>query len=107
MKSAREHMQERNAGSSLVNRDFLASRLEPQEIQALLQLYSAGSITQKTLLDQLAEGEVLGDEFDVEEELEATQAGGLSEVTPQPEPEEEEDATMPEAQQEEQDEQAE
>ena len=102
-----DYMQERNAGSSLVNRDFLASRLEPQEIQALLQLYSAGSITQKTLLDQLAEGEVLGDEFDVEEELEATQAGGLSEVTPQPEPEEEEDATMPEAQQEEQDEQAE
>ena len=102
-----EYMQERNPGSSFVNRDFLASRLEPQEIQALLQLYSAGSITQKTLLDQLAEGEVLGDEFDVEEELEATQAGGLSEVTPQPEPEEEEDATMPEAQQEEQDEQAE
>ena len=102
-----DYMQERNAGSSFVNRDFLASRLEPQEIQALLQLYSAGSITQKTLLDQLAEGEVLGDEFDVEEELEATQAGGLSEVTPQPEPEEEEDATMPEAQQEEQDEQAE
>ena len=50
---------------------------------------------------------MLGDEFDVEEELEATQAGGLSKVTPQPEPEEEEDATMPEAQQEEQDEQAE
>jgi hypothetical protein len=102
-----DYMQERNAGSSFVNRDFLASRLEPQEIQALLQLYSAGSITQKTLLDQLAEGEVLGDEFDVEEELEATQAGGLSEVTPQQEPEEEEDATMPKAQEEEQDESAE
>ena len=92
-----DYMQERNAGSSFVNRDFLASRLEPQEIQALLQLYSAGSITQKTLLDQLAEGEVLGDEFDVEEELEATQAGGLLEVTPQPEPAREEEARMPEA----------
>tara|TARA_Y100000592_G_scaffold41564_1_gene65863 strand:+ start:6371 stop:7813 length:1443 start_codon:yes stop_codon:yes gene_type:complete len=102
-----EYMQERNAGSSFVNRDFLASRLEPQEIQALLQLYSAGSITQKTLLDQLAEGEVLGDEFDVEEELEATQTGGLIEMTqPQPEPKAQEEATMPEAAPEE-DEQAE
>ena len=97
-----DYMQERNAGSSFVNRDFLASRLEPQEIQALLQLYSAGSITQKTLLDQLAEGEVLGDEFDVEEELEATQNGGLIEMSrPQPEPEREEEARMPEAEPEE------
>ena len=72
-------------GSSFVNRDFLGSRLDPQEIQALLQLYTAGTITQKTLLDQLYEGEVLGDEFDVEEELESTQAGGLIEMAP-PEP---------------------
>ena len=94
-----EYMQERNAGSSFVNRDFLASRLEPQEIQALLQLYTAGSITQKTLLDQLAEGEVLGDEFDVEEELEATQAGDLLEAAqPQAEPEPEEEVRMPEEQ---------
>ena len=68
------------AGSSFVNRDFLASRLDPQEIGSLLQLYTAGTITQKTLLDQLAEGEVLGDEFDVEEELEETQIGGLMEL---------------------------
>jgi hypothetical protein len=68
------------AGSSYVNRDFVGARLEPAEILALLQLYTAGSITQKTLLDQLAEGEVLGDDFDVEEELEATQAGGLIEM---------------------------
>ena len=73
------------AGSSHVNRDFLGSRLEPQEIQALLQLYTAGTITQKTLLDQLSEGEILGDDFDVEEELEATQNGGLIEMA-QPEP---------------------
>jgi len=69
-------------GSSFVNRDFLGSRLEPQEIQSLLSLYTAGTITQKTLLDQLFEGEVLGDEFDVEEELESTQAGGYLEVEP-------------------------
>jgi hypothetical protein len=72
-------------GSSFVNRDFLGARLEPQEIQALLQLYTAGTITQKTLLDQLYEGEVLGDEFDVEEELESTQAGGYIEMAA-PEP---------------------
>ena len=77
-------------GSSFVNRDFLGSRLEPQEIQALLQLYTAGTITQKTLLDQLTAGEVLGDEFDVEEEVEATQMGGLIDTEAEtPEPEEE------------------
>ena len=70
------------AGSSFVNRDFLAARLDPQEIGSLLQLYTAGTITQKTLLDQLTEGEVLGYEFDVEEELEATQIGGLIDTTP-------------------------
>jgi len=84
------------AGSCFVNRDFLSQRLEPQEIQALLQLYTSGSITQETLLKQLHEGEVLGDEFDVEEEIESTQSGGLVEMA-QPkeveqEPEEEQDA---------------
>ena len=77
-------------GSSFVNRDFLSTRLEPQEIQSLLQLYTAGTITQKTLLDQLTQGEILGDEFDVEEEIEATQTGGLTEMAP-PEPEDEEE----------------
>jgi hypothetical protein len=79
------------AGTCFVNRDFLSQRLEPQEILAYLQLYTSGSITQKTLLDQLTEGEVLGDEFDVEEEVEATQSGGLVEMarpTPQAEPDE-------------------
>ena len=70
------------AGSSYVNRDFLGARLEPAEIQSLLSLYTAGTITQKTLLDQLYEGEVLGDEFDVEEELMETQNGGLVEMAP-------------------------
>ena len=35
---------------------------------------------------QLSEGEVLGDDFDVEEELDATQNGGLMEATPAPAP---------------------
>jgi hypothetical protein len=80
---------ESQAGSSYVNRDFLGSRLEPQEIQALLQLYTAGTITQETLLHQLAEGEILGDDFDIEEELEATQNGGLINMDqPSPQPDE-------------------
>ena len=93
-----EYMQEPNAGSSLVNRDFMGTRLEPLEIQALLQLYTAGTITQETLLLQLEAGEVLGDDFDVENELEATQNGGLIEMnTPEPTPKPEEESTMPEA----------
>ena len=93
-----EYMQESNAGSSLVNRDFMGTRLEPLEIQALLQLYTAGTITQETLLLQLEAGEVLGDDFDVENELEATQNGGLIEMnTPEPTPEPAEERTMPEA----------
>ena len=88
-----DYLQESQAGSSLVNRDFMGARLEPQEIQALLQLYTAGTVTQETLLLQLEAGEVLGDNFDIEAELEATQAGGLLE-TPQPVPQQE--VTMPE-----------
>lgn len=65
------------AGSSYVNRDFIGARLEPSEITALLQLYTAGTITQETLLRQLNEGEVLGDNFDLDEELEATANAGL------------------------------
>jgi hypothetical protein len=65
------------AGSCHVNRDFMGTRLEPQEINSLLQLYTAGTITQETLLQQLSDGEVLGDDFDVDEELEATANAGM------------------------------
>ena len=93
-----QYMQQAQAGSSFINRDFLATRLEPQEIQSLLQLYTAGTITQETLLNQLSAGEVLGDEFNVEEEIEATQTGGLIEMQqPEPMPPATEEATMPEA----------
>jgi hypothetical protein len=83
-----EFLGDRQPGSSYVNRDFLGTRLEPQEIQALLQLYTAGTITQETLLMQLSEGEVLGDDFDVDNELEATQNGGLMDLAPEPAPQE-------------------
>jgi hypothetical protein len=65
------------AGSCFVNRDFIGARLEPQEIQSLLQLYNCSTITQETLLRQLSDGEVLGDDFNVDEELEATSNAGL------------------------------
>jgi hypothetical protein len=65
------------AGSCHVNRDFMGTRLDPQEINSLLQLYTAGTITQETLLQQLSDGEVLGDDFDVEEELDATANAGM------------------------------
>ena len=87
------------SGTSFVNRDFLAQRLDPQEIGSLLQLYTAGTITQKTLLDQLTEGEILGDEFDVEEEIAATEQAGLIDMErPEAEPEEDvsEDLAEPE-----------
>ena len=100
-----QYLQQPQAGSSFINRDFLGQRLEPQEIQSLLQLYTAGTITQETLLNQLSAGEVLGDEFDVEEEIEATQTGGLIEMQqPEPTPPAAEEATMPEAEPEAEDE---
>ena len=86
-----QYLNEPNAGSSFVNRDFISARLQPQEIQSLLQLFTAGTITQETLLNQLSAGEVLGDDFDVEEEIEGTQTGGLTESSPPEEPEDEEE----------------
>ena len=100
-----QYLQEPVAGSSQVNRDFMGQRLEPQEIQALLQLYTAGTITQDTLLNELANGDVLSEDFDIEEEIEATQSGGMIEMQqPEPEPAPETEATMPEAEPEAEDE---
>ena len=100
-----EYLQQPVAGSSQVNRDFMGQRLEPQEIQALLQLYTAGTITQDTLLNELANGDVLSEDFDIEEEIEATQTGGLIEMQqPEPTPPAAEEATMPEAEPEAEDE---
>ena len=77
-----QYLNEPTAGSSFVNRDFLASRLDPQDVQALIQLRAQNEITQKTLLSQLTEGEVLGDDFDIEEELASTASGGLVDMNP-------------------------
>jgi len=77
-----EYLNEPNAGSSFVNRDFVSARLQPQEITSLLTLFTAGTITQETLLTQLSSGEILGDDFDVMDEVEKTQLGGLVENDP-------------------------
>jgi hypothetical protein len=69
--------QQEAAGSCTVNRDFIGARLDPADVNALLQLYTAGTITKDTLLQQLADGEVLGDDFDVQQEIDATANGGL------------------------------
>ena len=75
-----EYLNEPKAGTCAVNRDFVSARLDPQEITAYLQLFNSGSITHETLLTRLNEGEILGDDFSVEEELENLQNGGLKEV---------------------------
>ena len=69
--------QQEAAGSCLVNRDFIGARLDPADVSALLQLYTASTITKETLLQQLADGEVLGDDFDVQAEIDATATGGI------------------------------
>ena len=69
--------QQEAAGSCTVNRDFIGARLDPADVNALLQLYTSGTITKATLVQQLADGEVLGDDFDVQEEIDATANGGL------------------------------
>lgn len=75
-----EYLNIPQVGNCYVNRDFVGARLEPADQLALLQTYTAGVISQKTLLEQLANGDVLGDDFEVEEELMATQNGGLIEM---------------------------
>jgi len=75
-----EYLNIPQAGNCIVNRDFVGARLDSADQLALLQIYTAGVISQETLLEQLANGEVLGDDFEVEEELMATQNGGLMEM---------------------------
>lgn len=61
-----------DGGSSVVNRDFVSSRLDPAEVQQLIQLRINNDIGQELLLTRLAEGEWLGGDFDVALEIEKT-----------------------------------
>jgi hypothetical protein len=63
--------QDNAAGSATVNRDFVGARLEPADIKELRELYTAQVIGKETLLKELADGEVFGDDFDVDTEMEA------------------------------------
>jgi hypothetical protein len=62
------------SGSSMVNNDFVSKTLDPQHVAQLITLRQNGEITQETLLIQLADGEWLYDDFDVDAELLATEA---------------------------------
>jgi hypothetical protein len=63
-----------SGGSSMVNNDFVARTLDPAHVAELIKLRTLGEITQETLLIQLADGEWLYDDFNVDAELEATAA---------------------------------
>ena len=69
-----EYLNLPTAGSSMVNNDFVAKTLEPSHVAELIKLRMNGDITQETLLIQLADGEWLYDDFDVDAEIEATAA---------------------------------
>ena len=60
------------SGSCMVNNDFVSRTLDPAHVAQLVQLRINGDITQETLLIQLADGEWLYDDFDVDAEIEAT-----------------------------------
>ena len=50
-----------------LNKDFLDSRLEPQEITALVQAWQAGALGQQDLLFNLQRGEILRPDVSIEE----------------------------------------
>lgn len=54
-----------------LNKDFVSSRLGPQDISALLAAVQAGQISEQTFIWNLQQGEVLQDGRTVEEEIEA------------------------------------
>ena len=67
------------AGTTFVNRDFVDTSLEPNQIDALLKIYAAGVIDQEELLKKLVEGEVLSEDIDIEEMLDRSELGDLRE----------------------------
>jgi len=71
------------AGTTFVNRDFVDTSLEPAQVDALLKIYAQGVIDQEELLKKLVEGEILSEDFDIEEMMNKTQMGGLVETDQQ------------------------
>ena len=75
-----EFLKQSVAGTTFVNRDFVDSSLQPAQVDALLKIYAQGVIDQEELLKKLVEGEILSEDFDIEEMLNKTQMGGLVET---------------------------
>lgn len=71
-----------------VNKDFVDSKLQPQELTALVESYLKGGISQDTLMYNLKVGEILPEDRSIEEEMElleqeqpeAAQDGGAGEI---------------------------
>ena len=75
-----EFLKQSVAGTTFVNRDFVDSSLQPAQVDALLKIYAQGVIDQEELLKKLVEGEILSEDFDIEEMMNKTQMGGLVET---------------------------
>jgi len=70
-----------------LNTDFIDTKLSPQEMQALMQLYQGGSISQDTFLYNLKRGEVLPDDVTIDDEkdlieMDEEQEPDMTNVTP-------------------------
>ena len=59
-------------GTCTINKDFVATRLDPAIAREMIQMATNNNITQETLLRALQEGEWMPEGFDVQLELEAT-----------------------------------
>ena len=75
-----EFLKQSVAGTTFVNRDFVDSSLQPAQVDALLKIYAQGVIDQEELLKKLVEGEILSEDFDIEEMMNKTQMCGLVET---------------------------
>jgi hypothetical protein len=61
-----------------LDRDFDVAAMEGQEISAINALFTSGLLDQRSALDLLKRGELLGDDFDVEEAMEAAEQEELA-----------------------------
>lgn len=70
------YLGEQSPGNSIVNRDFVSARLDSQQVAQILAGYNSAKplYTQETCLRMLNDGEWLPDDFDVEQEIAATEA---------------------------------
>ena len=71
-----EYLNETQPGNSIISRDFVSAKLDPQQVTQILAGYNSAKplYTQETALQMLVEGEWLPEDFDVEEEVLATEA---------------------------------